>query len=351
MIKLLPPQPKLRIDSEIINLLTLAETSLNNLTGLLSLFNNDHFITKLLHDREASKSLLIDNYNYSLTEYYTKKCFSEKESLNEIEKYLTASSLGLRLIKNVSRTVHIIKSIYSSLSGLEDGMQQKDSLYRSGLIESNSLYKKIIFPDAEEIPLLMENFEKYLESDVSYPHLINAALVHAQFEMIHPFEKFNGVIGRILIQLYLAWKKRSVNNCLQISDTLHTKKQDYFELLSGVYNNGNWESWIKFFLSIIISSSNTTTSIIKNLFEAEQTGYNKIIHSGFATSPLLQLFKFTLHQPIVTIPQITKAVSLTKQTANIVAAKLIDLNLIEETTGKQRYRVFVNKNILNIISL
>ncbi|MEW6506733.1 MAG: Fic family protein [Bacteroidota bacterium] len=351
MVKSLPPQPKLRIDSEIINLLSQAETSLNNLTGLLSLFNNDHFIIKLLLIREASKSLLIDNYNYSLTEYYTKKCFEEKEPQNEIEKYLTASSLGLRLIKNVSRSAHIIKSIYSSLSGLEDSIQQKGSLYRSGLIEDNSLDKKLIFPDAEEIPHLMEHFEKYIESDVSYPHLINTALIHAQFEMIHPLEKFNGIIGRILIQLYLAWKKRNVSNCLQISDTLHTKKQEYFELLSGISNNGNWDGWIKFFLSIIISSSNTTASIIKNLFEVEQNGYNKIIHSGFATSPLLQLYKYTLHQPIVTIPQITKAVSLTKQTANIVAAKLLDLSLIEETTGKQRYRVYVNKKILNIISL
>ncbi len=347
MLKPLPPEPKLRFDSEIINLLSCAESSLYQLTGLLSLFGEDHFIPRILQIREASNSLAIDNYSISIEEYFTKLCAEENHSINILKNYLSASSTGLRLIKNVSHVGHIIKSIHNVLVQ-EQSKSPLNELYREGPAKNNAVDNKLVLPTPAEIPFLIEQFENYIESDVSYPPLINAALIHAQFELIHPFEKFNGLTGRILIQLHLNWKKRVVNNCLQISDSFNTRREEYFNCLKMLTTNEGWNEWIKFFLSIIISSSNETIEIIKKLFRMEQSGYEKIIQSGSATSTILQLYKYIFSQPVITIPHITKTLSLTKQTANIVVSKLLELDLLKEVTGKQRYRMYVNKNFLDI---
>jgi Fic family protein len=347
MLKPLPPEPKLRFDSEIIALLSGAETSIYQLTGLLSLFGENHFIPRTLQISEASKSLSIDNYSLSIEEYFTKLCTEENHSTKTLDNYLRASSVGLRLIKNVSRAGHIIKSIYNELAQ-EQSSPQINDLYRGSSLKNSSADNKLALPSPDEIPSLMEQYENYIESDVSYPPLINAALIHAQFELIHPFENYNGLTGRILIQLHLNWKKRIVNNCLQISGLLNTRREEYFNNLKMLSTNEGWNEWTKFFLSTIVSSSNETIEIIKKFFRMEQSGYEKIIQSGSATTIILQLYKYIFAQPVITIPHITKALSLTKQTANFVVSKLVELNLLNEVTGKQRYRMYVNKNFLDI---
>jgi len=350
MLNPLPPEPKLRFDSEIINLLSSADSSLYQLTGLLGLFGENHFIPRTLQIHEASNSLAIDNYSISIEEYFTKLCTEEFLSIGTLNNYLSASSIGLKLIKNVSHAGHIIKSIHNELVQ-EQSKSQLNELYREGAVNNNAVDNKLVLPSPAEIPSLIEQFEKYIESDVSYPPLINASLIHAQFELIHPFKNFNGLTGRILIQLHLNWKKRVVNNCLQISGLLFTRREEYFNRLKLLTTNEAWNEWIKFFLSIIISSSNKTIEIIKNLFRLEQSGYEKIIQSGSATSTILQLYKYIFVQPVITIPHITKTLLLTKQTANIVVSKLLELGLLNEVTGKQRYRMYVNKNLLDVTRL
>ncbi|NMB83464.1 MAG: Fic family protein [Ignavibacteria bacterium] len=335
---LFPLEQKIRLDTEIITLLNSAESTINQLSGMLTLFNQNHFITKILQTREAIESLSIDDYGFSIKEFYTMVCMEDFKSVSIPQKLISASLLGQRLIKNVSRSQHIIKSIYKEL--IEDNDKE---ILRSKVIDKYNL------PLPGEIYQLMERFEKYIESDVSYPPLINAALVHAQFEVIHPFEKMNGLIGRVLIQLHLQWKKRMVNNCLQVSSAINRNKQEYFSRLLELENTKDWNGWIKYFLTIIIDSANETSSIIKNLYRLENDGYEKIINSNSATPMLIKFYDYVFSQPIISIPHITKALRLTKQTANIVASRLVELDLVEEVTGKQRYRLYINKKLMDFL--
>lgn len=336
---LFPLEQKIRFDTETISLLNSAESAINHLSGMLTLFNQDHFITKILQNREAIENLSIDDYGPSLKEFYTMISLEDFESISVPQKLILASLLGQRLVKNVSRSEHIIKSIYKELVGNND-----NEIFRSKVIDKYNL------PLPSEISQLMERFEKYIESDVSYPPLINAAFIHAQFELIHPFEKMNGIIGRILIQLHLQWKKKLVNNCLQISSAINRNKQEYFDRLLQLNDLKDWNGWIKYFLIMITDSANETVRIIKNLYWLENEGYEKIINSNSATSMLIKFYDYVFQQPLVSIPHITKALQLTKQTANMVASKLLELNLIEEITGKQRYRLFINKKLMDLIN-
>jgi Fic family protein len=353
MITSLPPEPKLRFDSEIISLANAADYSLSRLDGLLTLFSEDHFITGILKIREAAESLKIDNYPVSLSEYFSLKCLDEEEEFSHVRNYLRASNLGLRLIKDVSRSGHIIKSIHGELMKDTHQIINNQKTYRSTNTfewgDDRDKNIKYTPPPPEEIPPLMERLESYIASDVSYPPLINAALIHAQFEMIHPFDSHNGSTGRILIQLHMQWKKRFINNCLQISSVLNKQKEEYFRRLQDLGKNESWISWIKFYLTIIITSSKDSMGTIKNLFDLELSGYKKILDNGLATPAILKLYKYIYLQPIITIPHITKSLSLTKQTANFVVSKLLELCVLEEVTGKQRYRKFKNKKFLEIL--
>lgn len=340
----LPLEQKIRLDAEIIALLNNADNEINQLTGMLTLFSQDHFITRILQTREAIESLLIDGYGHSLKDFFTMACLDDLENISIQEKVISASLMGLRLLKNVSRSGHIIGSIYKELASNNDNEISKEKIYRNKVIDKYNL------PLPEEVFPLMEQFEKYIESDLSYPPLINASLIHAQFELIHPFEKMNGLIGRILIQLHLQWKKRYLNNCLQISCSLNKNRNEYFTQLLELENNKNWNGWIKFFLSMIIHSANETCRIIKNLYLLEQTGFEKIITNNLATPMVIKFYSYIFSQPIVSIPHITKKLLLTKQTANTVASRLVELNLLEEITGKQRYRLYINKKLMDFLN-
>lgn len=352
MIKPLPPEPKLRLDSEILSLLNCADTSLYRLDSLLTIFGGNHFIPRILKLREASQSLKIDRRPASLSEYFSQQCFGDLPETSQIKNYMNASGMGIRLLKDVSSSGHIIKSIQRELTKGSSQQINKDNLYR---IVSHTKKNEIApvnpkqIPPPEEIPFLMERLENYIASDISYPPLINAALIHAQFEMIHPFDSHNGLTGRILLQIHLQWKKWFVNNCLQISEALNNQKEEYFHQLESLENGGSWIEWIKFFLLIIIESSKNTIQIIKSIYALELGDYEKILSSNAATTAVLNIYRYIYVQPIVTIPHITKNLSFTKQTANVVISKLFELDILGEITGKQRYRMFTNKKFLKLI--
>lgn len=352
MIKSLPPEPKLRLDSEILSLLNSADASLYRLDSLLTLWDENHFIPRILKLREASQSLKIDRRPASLSEFFTRQCFDDLEESAQIKNYLNASGMGMRLLRDVSSSGHIIKSIQSELIKGSSSLLNRENIFRG----TNQTIKENVngrnlkqIPPPEEIPFLMERLENYIASDISYPPLINAALIHAQFEMIHPFNSHNGLTGRILLQLHLQWKKWFVNNCLQISEELNKQKEEYFHQLESLGNGGSWIEWIKFFLSIIVASSKNTIRIIKNVYSLEREGFEKILSSSTATTAVLNIYRYIYIQPILTIPHITKTLSFTKQTANFVVSKLFEIEILGEVTGKQRYRMFTNKKFLELI--
>ena len=335
---------KIRLNGETIGLLNKAEESINHLAGALSIFNDDHFITKILQLRESIESLSIDDFSTTLKDFFTSVCLNESDKIKLTQNLLAASLLGTSLIKNVARPEHIIKSIYKKLIGNQDINDTQTNIYRSKRINGYS----IVLP--HDIQNEMELLGKYIVSDISYPPLINTAIIHAKFEQIHPFESMNGVVGRILIHLQLQWKNRLTNNYLQISRLLNKNKQEYFERLSELESSQNWNEWIKFFLLMLIQASNETNKTIKDLFDLEKAGYRKIISSNSASTGIIKFYEHLFYQPVISIPYITETLQLSKQTANIVVSKLIELNLINEITGKQRYRIYEKKDFLDLLN-
>lgn len=350
----LPPNPKIRIDSEIYALINEADKSLYLLEGAINVFPSNHFLISSLTILESLKSLRIDGYKLSLTDIFSLLIQEDQEDLKNIFSYMRALSLAQKLLRDVSSSSHIIKSIHKELAhdlsreDLHPGEYRKTQTW-VGQYSSGKSDAKYIPPHPDKIEPFMKDFEAYIASDISYPFVVNAALIHAQLEMIHPFETNNGLVGRILLQLHFLWKKRLSVPILQISHVLNNRKAEYFDRLEDLEKNNTWESWIKFFLKIIIESSTYTLRIIKNISDLESNDYQNILNKEFVSTPLLKVFELIFRKPFISLPFITKELGLNKQTANVLIAKFLEENILEETTGKQRYRIFVYKKLMGIL--
>ncbi len=337
--------PKLRLDSEIYSLINSIDAAIYRLDGMASLIVEEDPSSKLLPSIEAFYSLLIDKY---IDDGNRVRFFSIYENANVqdlITRYIQSILLGQKLIRDVSKSSYIIKTIHKEFFKRHDELRNKSGEFRKSEAEIHN--KNFSVPD--DTTSLMNNFENYLSSDYSYPAVVNVAIVHALFELIHPLPFANGLVGRMLILLHLNWKKMLSSPSIIFSKVLYDKKLEYFDRLQDLTKNNNWDGWIKFFLRSFLESANGSTSLIKKIYLLKSFEYNKILSSDFAAPSLLKLFNYTFSKPIFTIPEITVYLNITKQTAGIVLQKLIELDIIAEKTGQKRNRVFTHKNFLNIV--
>lgn len=337
--------PKLRLDSEIYSLINSIDAAVYRLDGMTSLMAEDDSSSKLSPSIEAFYSLLIDKYIDDAGRADFSSVYENADVQELITHYIQSLLLGQKLIKDVSKSSHIIKTIHKEFFKQYDELSKESGEFRKSGAEINN--KNFSVPD--DITGLMNDFENYLSSDYSYPVVVNVAIVHAMFELIHPLPFANGLVGRMLILLHLNWKKMLSSPSIIFSKVLYDKKLEYFDRLQDLAKNNNWDGWIKFFLRSFLESVNGSTSLIKKVSLLKSFEYNKILSGDFAAPSLLKLFNYTYSKPIFTIPEITVSLNITKQTAGIVLQKLIELDIVAERTGQKRNRVFTHKNFLNIV--
>ena len=354
MITSLPPEPKIRLDSETFALINETDRLLHQLDGAINLLPENHSILSALTLREALNSYRIDGFQLSISDIFKLIINGDNNDLQEINNYIDSLSLGQKLLRNVSSSSHIIKSIHKELFVNQTKETDSRGVFREtqtlvGQYSTNLSNVKYIPPQPQEIPPLMQGLEHYIASNISYPVIVNAAFIHAQFEMIHPFATGNGLVGRVLFQIHLLWKKRLIAPVLQISEQLLKKRTEYFDRLEDLEKNNRWEPWIKFFLHIVIDAAIHTHETIKKISFLEQNDYQKILDKEFASSASLRLFNLIFNRPIVSLSFVTKELNLNKQTANVIISKLLEEKILEEITGQQRNRLFAYKDYLDIL--
>ena len=328
----LPPNPKLKLDSELLTLISETEKLLSQIE-LLTNFTSGGFYN-LIKVNEAINSYSLDyNTGWNLESY-----FFNSETEQQTNKLINSSDVAQKILKDVKPS-RLIKTIHKEL------LEKKESdEFRT--VEPTFSFS---LPAADEVPELMNSLEQYLINDVSYHPLVNAALVHAQFEMIHPFNSLNGVVGRTLMQLHFVWKRKLSIPVLQISKILRGKKIEYFDRLDDLARNNNWNGWVKFMLRVFYEAASLTMLYLSKLHAAAEKNKNLLLEKNLVTTASLKLIDLMKRKPVITIQQLTSELKYSKQTLSVIISKLLEEQIIEEVSGKQRYRIFKNKNILNAI--
>ena len=199
--------------------------------------------------------------------------------------------------------------------------------------------------------ICLSDLEKYIHEDSDISNLIKIALIHYQFETIHPFLDGNGRMGRLLIILYLKEQGLIEYPVLYLSYFFKKNRSRYYELLNNIRIKGEFEEWIKFFIDGICEISEDAINSIQKISELKKKDIEKIrkFSSGNIAN-LLLLYEYLLKHPFVEAEDIKKLVSVSKPTVNKLLENLMDMEILELVEDKKRYRQYVYKKYVDILS-
>jgi Fic family protein len=197
----------------------------------------------------------------------------------------------------------------------------------------------------------MGALEKFLHrEDEDLPILVKAALVHVQFETIHPFLDGNGRLGRLLITFLLCAAGAIREPILYLSLYFKTNRARYYELLDRVRTHGDWETWIKFFLTGVKETAAQAADTSREILALIEADRRRIEALGRPASSVLRVHQYLQRTPIITIPATAEHLSLSAPTVAKSLQHLVKLGLVRETTGKQRHRLFTYHRYLDILN-
>jgi len=360
--KLLPPQ--FYYDHELINLLSKAEVKIGELKGIGSLLKSPNSLIHRYLKKEAVVSSKIEGILASIQDvlqYEAIGNISKQESehlrLNEVLNYVYALQDNLETIrtKNKKITLEMIKRAHSQLMHEVRGYDKKPGEFRTiqnwivqyGETAKNSTYTP---PPPDYLDELLKNFEEFLNNPPdNMPVLIQCAIMHYQFEAIHPFEDGNGRIGRVLISLLLAEKNILPLPLLYLSEYFQKNISNYYTGLLAISQKSKWREWIKFFLQAITEQADITIHNVHALRELRNT-YQEKLKKIHASGSVLLLLDHLVENPYITIPRAQKFLSVAYPSAKNAVQTLMKVGVLEEIPMYYKSKVFRATEIEEVMS-
>jgi len=223
-------------------------------------------------------------------------------------------------------------------AGKQPGELRRSQNWIGGTKPGNAVF---VPPPPESVTALLSDLEHFIHSDKSgLPPLVNIALVHAQFETIHPFLDGNGRIGRLLIAALLESCGLLDEPLMYLSGYLKHHQAEYYQRLSGIRTDGDWESWVSFFLEGIVAASADAEHCIIAIASLVASDRQRLMKSSKAGAASYRLFEQLPMMPRFTVERVKLALDTSFPTANAAVKILEDLNIVAETTGQKTNRQY-----------
>ncbi len=351
----LPPKPPIEIDEEAVTLLAKANRIIGVLEGLSRNVPNIELFVSMYVRKEALLSSQIEGTQATLDDILDPKIEENtNRHVTDVVNYIKASQYAVTRLKELPICNRLMKETQAIL--LEDvrGEERNPGEFRrsqnwigpAGSTLNNALY---IPPNVEDMEVAMSDLEKFINEEDELDPLIKIALIHYQFETIHPFLDGNGRIGRLLINLFLMEKGLLSYETLYISYFLKRNRIEYYDRLMEVRIKGNFEQWVKFFLRATKESAEDSIQTIEKLVKLHDKNWKIISNTGRAAKTIKKVFSYLEGSPIIDIKITSKQLGLSyNATANAVN-KLMDLGVLIQTENVQRNRVFAYEEYLKIL--
>ncbi len=351
----LPPIPAIEL-GKLQSLLEKATLSLGELNHMANSIPNTSLFLYMCVRKEALLSSQIEGTQSSFSDLilfeHQQKPKVSLEDVEEVSNYVKAINYGLkRLHNNFPLSLRLLKEIHAILlasgrgTGKLPGEFRRSQNWIGGTRPGNALF---VPPPVEYLADCLSNLEKFLHID-TLPTLVKAGLAHVQFETIHPFLDGNGRLGRLLITLLLVESGILNKPIIYLSLYLKQNRNTYYDLLQEIRTYGTWETWLEFFLEGIFISckqSIKTAEDMNNLFKDDR---KKIETLGRASHSCEQAFNYLKQLPQITAPLLSKALNISAPTARNTLNHMVQLNILEEVSGKKRDRSYVYRKYLNIL--
>ena len=348
---------KLNIDSEINALVNKAYLLLGRLDGMaITLPDIDLFVSMYVQ-KEAVISSQIEGTQASLVDVLQKDKGKEKiKDTEEIVNYIKATHYAFKRLNKMPLCMRLIRETHAVLLSNVRGEEKMPGEFRRsqnwiGHAGSSLKDASFIPPAPDEMDICLGDLERYIHEDSTISNLIKIALIHYQFETIHPFLDGNGRMGRLLIILYLREQGLIEYPVLYLSYFFKKNRNRYYELLNNIRIKGEFEEWIKFFIDGICEISEDAIRSIQKIVELKNTDMKKIRElSGSNISNLLLIYDYLLQHPFLEAEDIKNLVGVSKPTANKLLENLMTIEIVELVEDKKRYRQYVYKKYVDILS-
>lgn len=343
-------------DTKLDKLLAEANRQIGELNAYSLLIPNVDLYIKMHVKIEANKSSRIEGTRTTVEEDLldvTDINPEKRDDWVEVQNYVKATNYGVERIKSgFPVCTRLLREMHKILMQGVRGEHKTPGEFRmsqnwiGGSRPSNAVY---VPPPHTEIAELLTDFEKFInDEEVDTPDLIKIAILHYQFESIHPFLDGNGRIGRLLVPLYIQSKGMLDKSCLYISDYIERNKDTYYDLLTRVRTNNDMIGWIKFFLEAVIETSKTAKEKFRKVVELTQE-MDKII-MGLSVKPenVKKVINVLYDEPVINRKKLCDLTKIKEGTIKNVVKCLLKNNIIVETTGYSRNQIFTFQKYIDL---
>jgi Fic family protein len=276
----------------------------------------------------------------------------KRDDWAEVQNYIKAINSSIENLKHLPISNRLIKNTHKTLLSGVRGKHKIPGEYRTSQNWIGASLKDAIFipPHHSEVIELMSDLEKFINEDKhQIPHLVKIAIIHYQFETIHPFLDGNGRLGRLLITLYMVNNGILKKPSLYLSDFFEKNKTYYYDNLMTVRLTSNLVQWIKFFLVGVIETSKASIQVFKDILALKtDIETNRLPKLGSKIEKGQTLLKQLYRNPITDSKQVSKLLQIAPSTANRLINELIELKILTELTGYKRNRKFMFSEYFNL---
>lgn len=335
-----------------------AERALGHLGGVAYRLPDPYLLIGPFSRREAVLSSRIEGTVASLTDLVQYEARATRQpsgpaDVLEVSNYVRALNWGLDPAQELPVSKRLIRGLHGILMANVRGQERTPGQFRTyqnhigrpGSKIEDALY---VPPPPVEMSRALDEFEEFLHGKYDLPDLIRLALIHYQFEAIHPFGDGNGRVGRLLISLLLVKQGIISEPMLYLSAFFDRHRPDYYELLLRVSTDGDWPAWIAFFLEGVEDQATDAVRRATELLELREE-YRSRLMTKRGSAALLRLVDEVFGRSALTIPRAKEVLDVTPAWASRAVERLVEAGIVSEVTGRERYRIYLPLEILRVL--
>lgn len=349
-----PLPPVLTYDPALVLSLSKADAALSELSGLGRHLPNPDLLISPYVRREAVLSSRIEGTLTSLSELLLDEVEdgppAGEADRREVHNYVSALEYGLRRLRERPLSLNLVRDMHRILlTGVRGGHGTPGEFRREqnwiGPPNSSLATAEYVPPPPELLMDLLSDWERFLHVRDEMPDLIQCAVVHEQFEAIHPFSDGNGRLGRLLVTLFLIARGRLSQPLLYLSAFIESRRSDYYDSLQRVRTDGDWRTWLLFFLTGVAEVAHEGVQQAGELMDLRETYRSRLSGRARALTLLDELFV----NPYITVARAADRLHVSKPTAAQAIDVLQQNGMLQEVTGRQWRRVYVAAPIMEAI--
>ena len=351
----LPPNPELNINSDIVKKLVEANRDLVRLDTAAKLIPNVELFISMYVRKEALISSQIEGTQCTLDDILDPDIDGNSNlDVGDVINYVRACTYAINRLNKLPLCNRLLREIHGELLAGVRGQEKNPGEFRRsqnwiGAANCTLREARYIPPNVEDMNDALTDLERYMNDGDDYDPLIRIALIHYQFETIHPFLDGNGRVGRLMILLYLMEQGYISKPIIYISYFLKKNQIEYYDRISEVRRSGNYEQWVAFFLEAVSAAAKDSLATVEKLSELHDRNSGKLPITTRTNDNVRRVFDYIEQYPIIDIKRTAAALEVSYNTVSAAVGKLVHVGILKETTNAARNRVFAYEEYLKIL--